>query len=156
MKRFSGEGCVKVQIEDRRMMDELRFAIRPIVLIALLQLCEGVAVRTRADELAPLESNQPDSVPGEMRIAGRSVGGRPIHCQEFGDGDDVLMVVATIHGDEAAGTPLVAAFADWLRANPQELVGRRVVIVPVANPDGMAANRRYNLRDVDLNRNFAT
>jgi protein MpaA len=66
----------------------------------------------------------------------------------------VMMVIATIHGNEAAGTPLVAAFSEWLAAHPEELEGRRVVIVPIANPDGMAANERFNARGVDLNRNF--
>jgi predicted deacylase len=33
---------------------------------------------------------------------------------------------------------------------------RQVVVVPVVNPDGIAANRRNNNNNVDLNRNFAT
>jgi len=90
----------------------------------------------------------------EKFVAGRSVEDRPIHCRVYGDGPDVLMVIATIHGSEAAGTPLVAAFGEWLTAHPAELAGRRVVIVPVANPDGMAATERFNSRGVDLNRNF--
>ncbi len=89
-----------------------------------------------------------------LRVVGQSVGGLPIHCQEFGLGDDVLMVIATIHGNEAAGTPLVAQFAAWLRVHPEELRGRKVVIIPIANPDGMTAGKRLNQRDVDLNRNF--
>jgi protein MpaA len=90
----------------------------------------------------------------ERFIAGHSVEGRPIECEVYGSGPDVLLVIATIHGNEAAGTPLVAAFAAWLTAHPAELTGRRVVIVPVANPDGMAAGERFNSRGVDLNRNF--
>ncbi|MBX3434873.1 MAG: DUF2817 domain-containing protein [Pirellulales bacterium] len=85
---------------------------------------------------------------------GRSLGGEPIRCDLYGDGDDVLLVIATIHGNESAGTPLVAEFAKWLRAHPQELVGRTVAIMPVANPDGMAKNARFNDNGVDLNRNF--
>lgn len=91
---------------------------------------------------------------GEGRVVGQSAGGLPIHCQEYGSGNDVLLVIATIHGNEAAGTPLVARFAAWLRLHPKELQGRKVVIVPVANPDGMAAGERLNQRGVDLNRNF--
>jgi murein peptide amidase A len=90
----------------------------------------------------------------EDSVIGRSVEGRPIHCQVFGTGPDVFMVIATIHGNEAAGTPLVEAFAKWLDSNPQELENRQVVIIPVANPDGMAANKRFNVRGIDLNRNF--
>ncbi len=90
----------------------------------------------------------------ESFVVGTSIGGKPIRCEVYGDGPDVLMIIATIHGNEAAGTPLVAAFGEWLAAHPSELIGRRVVIVPVANPDGMAANERFNARGVDLNRNF--
>ncbi|MCA9234174.1 MAG: DUF2817 domain-containing protein [Planctomycetales bacterium] len=91
---------------------------------------------------------------GRREVIGRSLSGRPIHCDVFGEGPDVLLVLATIHGNESAGTPLVAEFARWLRENPQELAGRKVAIIPVGNPDGMAANRRFNDNDVDLNRNF--
>ncbi len=87
-------------------------------------------------------------------VAGTSVGGRPIDCEVYGNGPDVLMVIATIHGSEPAGTPLMGAFAKWLVAHPAELAGRTVVIVPVANPDGFAANERFNAHGVDLNRNF--
>ncbi len=85
---------------------------------------------------------------------GYSVLGKPIDCEVHGDGPDVLMVMATIHGNEAAGTPLLAAFSDWLKTHPEELAGHKVVLIPVANPDGMASNERFNSRGVDLNRNF--
>lgn len=94
------------------------------------------------------ESNSQESV------LGRSVEGKPIHCQVYGTGSDVFMVIATIHGNESAGTPLVAAFVDWLMAHPEDVQGRQVVIIPVANPDGMAADKRFNVRGIDLNRNF--
>lgn len=85
---------------------------------------------------------------------GQSVLGKPIPCEVYGTGADVLMVLATIHGNEAAGTPLLAAFSEWLLAHPNELIGRQVVLIPIANPDGMAANERFNSRGIDLNRNF--
>ena len=85
---------------------------------------------------------------------GHSVLGKPIDCEVHGDGPDVLMVLATIHGNEAAGTPLLAAFAEWLTEHPEALAGHKVVLIPVANPDGMAAHERFNSRGVDLNRNF--
>ena len=98
------------------------------------------------------ESSQ-SNAPKAMTL-GKSFEGRPIECIVHGDGPDVLMVIATIHGNEAAGTPLIAVFSEWLISHPAELVGRQVVIVPVANPDGFAANKRFNARGVDLNRNF--
>ncbi|MBN1359985.1 MAG: DUF2817 domain-containing protein [Sedimentisphaerales bacterium] len=92
----------------------------------------------------------------QSRMLGRSVQGRPIVAQILGNGSDTTLILATIHGDEAAGTPLVRKLADHLAANPQVLEGRRVVLVPSANPDGAAAGTRENIRGVDLNRNFQT
>ncbi len=91
--------------------------------------------------------------PVELTL-GRSVAGRPITGQIFGDGDDVVLIIASIHGNEQAGTPLVAKLAEYLTEHPEYVDGRRIIIVPVANPDGVAADRRHNLRGVDLNRNF--
>ncbi|NRA97849.1 MAG: DUF2817 domain-containing protein, partial [Planctomycetes bacterium] len=39
-------------------------------------------------------------------------------------------------------------------ARPEVVWGRRLVLVSVANPDGMGTNRRTNVNGVDLNRNF--
>ncbi len=117
--------------------------LRRLVLLTLLGHC--LASLTTADVCA-----------GEPKIVavGKSYQGKTIECVVHGEGPDVLMVIATIHGNEAAGTPLVAAFSKWLAEHPDKLAGRQVVIVPVANPDGMAAGQRFNTRGVDLNRNF--
>lgn len=90
----------------------------------------------------------------QVEQVGQSVDGRPIEAAVYGTGDDVLLVLATIHGNEAAGTPLLEAFARWLSEHPDAWRERQVVLIHVANPDGMAADRRTNLREVDLNRNF--
>lgn len=90
----------------------------------------------------------------EHTVIGQSVSGRPIPAEIYGDGAQTILVMATIHGNEQAGTPLVRKLGEYLLANPHVLNGRRVIILPVANPDGMAANQRANSRGVDLNRNF--
>ncbi len=92
----------------------------------------------------------------QFRMLGRSVQGRPIVAQILGSGADTTLIMATIHGNEAAGTPLVEKLADHLATNPQILEGRRVVLIAIANPDGMEAGTRENVRGVDLNRNFQT
>lgn len=91
---------------------------------------------------------------GDPLLAGRSIGGRPIEYHVLGGGPRRVLLLATIHGDEAAGTPLLQRLVEHLHANPAARAGREVVIVPVLNPDGFAAKRRYNARGVDLNRNF--
>ena len=89
-------------------------------------------------------------------VAGNSVEGRPIRYSVFGDGQDVVFIMATIHGNESVGTPLLERLAAHLGERPDILAGRRVVLLPVANPDGYAAKKRHNSRGVDLNRNFSS
>ena len=92
--------------------------------------------------------------PAQYRIVGTSVQQRPIMCLVLGDGSDVTFIMASIHGNEAAGTPLVRHLASYLRQRPEILAGRKVVLMAVANPDGMVNGSRYNAKGVDLNRNF--
>jgi len=87
-------------------------------------------------------------------VVGMSVEGRPIECRTIGDGSDVVLMMATIHGDEPVGTPLLRDLEKHLLDNPRLLEGRKVVFMPVANPDGYAHNTRHNVNGVDLNRNF--
>jgi protein MpaA len=87
-------------------------------------------------------------------IVGRSTEGRPIVCQVWGEGPETLLIIATIHGNEAAGTPLVGELAAWLAEHPETWADQRIVVLPVANPDGLARNLRFSVTGVDLNRNF--
>jgi protein MpaA len=87
-------------------------------------------------------------------VLGRSVRGRPIRCRILGDGPTTVLFLATIHGNEPAGTPLLERLEEQLLEHPERLTGRRVLLVPVANPDGHAAGTRGNARGIDLNRNF--
>lgn len=88
-------------------------------------------------------------------VIGHSVEGRPIEALTLGHGPDTTLILATIHGNENAGTPLVQRLAGVLKSRPDLLERRKVVIVPVINPDGLVRNIRTNARGIDLNRNFA-
>jgi len=85
---------------------------------------------------------------------GTSLEGRPLHCYRFGSGPRTVFFSASIHGSEGAGTPLTYHLMDWLEGNPSAIAGITVWVMPVTNPDGLAAGRRFNARGVDLNRNF--
>ncbi len=113
--------------------------------------------------LTPLSPTPPASpssklptflIPGQYRIVGTSVQRLPILSFVLGQGSDVTFILATIHGNEPAGTLLVRRLGKYLQQQPHLMAGRTVVLLAVANPDGMAHNSRFNANGVDLNRNF--
>ena len=87
-------------------------------------------------------------------ILGYSVQQRPIELITVGAGAEKVLIMATIHGNEDAGTPLVGRLLDELKARPSLLAGRTALILPLANPDGYALRTRGNASGIDLNRNF--
>jgi beta-N-acetylhexosaminidase len=84
-------------------------------------------------------------------LVGHSVEGRPIEAQRIGPADAPvkLLVVGDIHGNERAGEAVIARLS---RSHPPR--GTALWLITQANPDGAAANRRWNAHGVDLNRNF--
>lgn len=103
-----------------------------------------------------MPTTPPPTILAQPRIVGTSVQNRPIMCTVLGQGPDVTLILAAIHGNEPAGTPLVRRLAEHLRQSPYLLAGRTVVLLPAANPDGLTYNSRSNANGVDLNRNFST
>lgn len=87
-------------------------------------------------------------------LLGTSLKKRPVRALTLGNGPDVVLIMATIHGNENAGTPLTMKLIQHVENNPEILQGRRIIFLPVTNPDGYHHNNRYNARMVDLNRNF--
>lgn len=112
----------------------------------------------KPDAATVTPSGRPAMLLGRVTVesvtVGRSVQRRPIECQVLGSGPDVTMIIATIHGNESAGTPLLKMLVKRLKERPELLTGRTVVLIPVANPDGFKRRRRNNDHHVDLNRNF--
>jgi hypothetical protein len=92
--------------------------------------------------------------PGTVRRTvplGRSVRDRLVAAVELGDPDSPrkVLVVGCIHGDESAGVAIARALTDGPAPAHADLW-----VIPVLNPDGMAARTRGNAHGVDLNRNF--
>jgi protein MpaA len=101
---------------------------------------------------------EPEAVavePPRRSVIGHSVEGRPIEAIVFGGEAGCVLVLGGIHGDEPVSSALVLRLAEHLEAHAADRSGRRVVVIPRANPDGLAAATRWNARGVDLNRNFA-
>lgn len=122
--------------------------------LATMILLAVIIIFVTGCQSAPV--TQPIATPANLNFfnVGQSVEGRSIECQVLGDGPDTVFIIASIHGDETAGSPLVRKLSDHLQANPHRLIGRRVILLPAANPDGMVKNTRENANGIDLNRNF--
>jgi predicted deacylase len=118
--------------------------------------------------LAPVREENP-------RVIGSSVEGRKIEAYSFGDGERTLLFVGGLHGGYEWNSSLLSyMFTDYLEASGGVVpAGFRVVVVPVANPDGLYtvirkegrftsadvpegdhSAGRFNRNGVDLNRNF--
>ena len=81
---------------------------------------------------------------------GTSAEGRPILAYRAGEpGRPVVMVVATMHGEENFDQYVARGL---LEGRP--VTGVDLWVVPVLNPDGLVRDRRWLKGGVDLNRNF--
>jgi protein MpaA len=99
-------------------------------------------------------------------VLGYSTLGRPITGYWLGDvmaegrlpeGAIEALYFGAIHGDEGLSSRLLEAFIrDIQQQSSGDWINQRVVIIPVMNPDGLAANTRVNANGVDLNRNYPT
>lgn len=106
---------------------------------------------------------------GTESVVGQSAGGRALWRFDLGGrapaGDAVLMT-ALLHGNEVIGSlALLDVVARLAHAGALATERRRIVVMPLVNPDGFAATmdrlrrglpagRRSNGNGVDLNRNF--
>lgn len=87
---------------------------------------------------------------------GSSLKGRALNAHIFGTSGPVTMYVGGIHGNEPSSMSLMKAWMSELESKPDQIAGKRIVVVPSINPDGIAAGTRTNARGVNLNRNFPT
>lgn len=94
---------------------------------------------------------------GSSWAIGNSVQGRAIYAYSFGSGPSTILFTGGIHGSELSAQQTMQAWVAHLQAYGDIVpAGKRVVIVPNTNPDGIASGTRYNSRNVNLGRNFPT
>lgn len=86
----------------------------------------------------------------------KSVKGRPIDVYVFGAGNSTILVIGGIHGDESSGVTLARLLLEYLKSQDISKFHCRIVLIPVANPDGYKARTRVNAHKIDINRNFPT
>ncbi len=117
------------------------------------------------------EADYPDIT--DLITIGYSVEGRPINVLVISDnpgtnepGEPRVRFTGSIHGNEYIAGEILIDFIMYLTQNydPQEpsnvvtelVNGSYIAVIPILNPDGIAAGVRYNSNGVDLNRNFST
>ena len=112
------------------------------------QTSTSLGIRGEVPVPSPVETVPPTVI--ETRTMGTSVGGRPITATRLGTkGGRVVLVIGAIHGDENKGSLITAG----LSKSPIPK-GVDLWLIDSINPDGVAADRRTNDNNVDLNRNF--
>jgi len=137
------------------MKDNRLIAFKVCVLAGLLGIA-GCYQPVSPPEIVAVTARVPAELAAQRRTVGRSVQNRPIETVVVGQGYDATFILAGIHGNEPAGARLAERLAGYLQERPELLQGQQVIILPVANPDGIARGTRFNANGVDLNRNFAS
>lgn len=89
-----------------------------------------------------------------VETLGYSVENRPIDLYTAGEGTETVLIMAGIHGNEQAGIALTNRLMERIKQQPSLIEERKLLILPVANPDGVVKNTRGNTHGIDLNRNF--
>ena len=131
------------------------FALLLVAEAAADELGEAVPAAGSANRVPSVTNfDRPNAAlaPTRQRVAlGRSVRGRPITAVRLGDpaSERPTLVVGCIHGNEPAG---IAIARDLVADRPPR--DESLWVIPVLNPDGVAADTRQNAHGVDLNRNF--
>lgn len=86
---------------------------------------------------------------------GESVDGRSVNAYIYGDGKEVTVIIGSFYGDDSVAIGIADRVIDSI--DDKSLIvpeGKKLIIIPVVNPDGVASKMRFNSNGVDLNANF--
>jgi protein MpaA len=139
----------------------MKAGMRCAAVVFVIGLVSGCTGGQTMRESAAMAKPQPPARPRVApEIIGHSVLGRPIEIYSFGPvaGGRPVLVMGAIHGSEPTSADVSRGLLVDLQVDPNAatagVYGVPVVIIPVANPDGLAAGTRTNTNKIDLNRNF--
>lgn len=136
------------------------FVLPPLIVPPLVAPRPPVIVTVRPRPHPPVHQPVPRPTAVTERIVhyGRSSRGRPLTAFVLDNGphaaSDTTLIFGGFHGNERTTPMIVTQLRRYLIQKPTAWPGRRVILVPYANPDGWSAGTRVNARNVDLNRNF--
>lgn len=130
----------------------------PLCATFTLTIDKGVASGSNKESSEEAWSFKSRIVCGLSAVIGYSVQGRAIIAYYFGSGSSTILYTGGMHGSERSGATTMQAWVTYLQAHAAEVIpaGKRVVVVPNTNPDGIATNTRYNANNVNIDRNFET
>lgn len=134
-----------------------------ILAISALSISVGlyfiISLKSKAAEArAQIEREEQQSKKIEKKTFGYSVKGRPIEGYEIGNGSNVILLLASTHGDEMGTADLLNRFVEEIKANPGVISKtKRLIVIPIVNPDGYYDRTdKLNASEVNLNLNFTT
>lgn len=101
----------------------------------------------------------PDALTERTEEFGRSVQNRVLRVYVLenrtpSDTRDITLIYAAVHGNESSTPGVVERLRAHLKKHPEIVRGRRVLLLPTLNPDGLARGTRRNAHNVDINRNY--
>lgn len=154
--RITGASGSVAKVSDTQFSFTLANA--PLCGAFTLTIDKGVASGSNKESSEEAWNFKSRTVCGSSSIIGYSVKGRPIIAYYFGSGSSTTLYTGGMHGSEPSGTTTMQAWVTYLQVHAAEAIpaGKRVVVVPNTNPDGIAAGSRYNANNVNIGRNFAT
>lgn len=134
--------------------------LRPLLaaLLAPALLALPAPSNAQSEPLAGRQA-QPEALTERAEEFGRSVQGRPLRVyvlenQTPPDARDITLIYAAVHGNESSTPGVVERLRAHLKRHPEIVRGRRVLLLPTLNPDGLARGTRRNAHNVDINRNY--
>jgi len=116
--------------------------------------------RFKQDLVNTLIDKRRDNPAYEIKKAGESFEGRPIHYLKIGTGPRKILLWTQMHGDEATATMACFDILNFLEEKDDEFDAIRKLIlaettlyfVPMLNPDGAERFQRRNAQNIDINR----
>jgi protein MpaA len=143
-------GLLKAQYNSGTYGKRTRTAVSALQRNSHLPRTGRVNAATGAALTAAVEAASGTPTWYHQETIGKSAGGRAIVAYRAGEaGKPVVVVVATMHGEENFGQYVARGL---LEGKP--IADVDLWVVPVLNPDGLAKDRRWVKGHVDLNRNF--
>lgn len=93
----------------------------------------------------------------KREILGVTNNKKEIEMHKFGNGKNVLIIIAGIHGNKHYTVQVAMNIIDSIKNNTIIIPDDKAIwVIPNLNPDGFEKNKKLNNNNVDLNRNFDT